>query len=88
MIPNIIINYYYLQKSAVQVKNVLYQNIKGTSASDIAINFDCSESFPCQGIVLQNIELVKEGGSSAKAQCSNIRWTNAGSVSPLCPKSN
>ncbi|KAI3472616.1 hypothetical protein Pfo_030311 [Paulownia fortunei] len=44
------------QGSAVQVKNVVYQNIKGTSASDVAINFDCNKSHPCQGIVLQNVD--------------------------------
>ncbi|KAK8554267.1 hypothetical protein V6N12_031233 [Hibiscus sabdariffa] len=39
--------------SAVQVKNVVYTNIKGTSASEVAIKFDCSKTHPCQGILLQ-----------------------------------
>lgn len=47
-----------LQKSAVEVSNILYKNIKGTSASDIAIDFECSKSVPCHDIVLQDINLV------------------------------
>ncbi|XP_024190948.1 polygalacturonase isoform X2 [Rosa chinensis] len=72
------------QKSAVQVQNVLYKNIKGTSASDVAIKFDCSKNFPCQGIVLQDIKLEHGGGKTAKALCNNINFTSIGVVSPLC----
>ncbi|KAL2464671.1 Polygalacturonase ADPG1 [Forsythia ovata] len=73
------------KSSTVQVKNVVYQNIKGTSASNIAIDLDCSKSHPCQGIVLQNVNLVREGGGKAKATCNNIvNLKNVGSVSPLC----
>ncbi|CAK9184875.1 unnamed protein product [Ilex paraguariensis] len=73
------------KSSAVQVKNVVYQNIKGTSASDVAMKFDCSKSFPCQGIVLQNINLVKEGGGASEAQCNSVSLTKMGTVSPHCP---
>ncbi|KAK3021840.1 hypothetical protein RJ639_046229, partial [Escallonia herrerae] len=73
------------QGSAVQVKNVVYQNIKGTSASDVAIKFDCSKSFPCQGIVLEEINLVRQGGKAAKAVCNNVRLNQMGGVSPHCP---
>lgn len=73
------------QSSAVQVKNVVYQNIKGTSASDVAIKFDCSKSFPCQGIVLQGISIARGAGKVAKAVCSNVKLTDDGAVSPLCP---
>ncbi|XAR69456.1 Polygalacturonase [Bertholletia excelsa] len=72
------------QKSAVQVKNVLYQNIKGTSASDVAVKFDCSKSFPCQGIVLQNVHLQRGGGATVKAQCDNVKFSEKGIVSPNC----
>ncbi|KAL2327031.1 hypothetical protein Fmac_020458 [Flemingia macrophylla] len=71
------------QKSAV--KNVLYQNIKGTSASDVAVQFNCSENFPCQEIVLQNINLQREGGGKAKASCNSVKLTYIGDVDPRCP---
>ncbi|XP_009379633.2 polygalacturonase [Pyrus x bretschneideri] len=74
------------QRSAVEVKNVVYKNIKGTSASDIAIKFDCSKSFPCLGIILQDINLQHEGRKTAKALCNNVNVTSIGVVCPLCPK--
>ncbi|RHN79111.1 putative polygalacturonase [Medicago truncatula] len=72
------------QKSAVQIRNVLYQNIKGTSASDVAMQFNCSQNFPCQGILLQNIGLELEGGGEAKASCNNVKLSYRGNVSPSC----
>ncbi|TKY62608.1 Polygalacturonase protein [Spatholobus suberectus] len=71
-------------KSAVQIKNVLYQNITGTSASDIAVKFDCSENYPCQEIVLQNIDLQCEGGDDAEALCNNVELSYLGHVRPRC----
>lgn len=72
------------QKSAVQIKNVLYKNIRGTSASDVAVKFDCSESFPCHGIVLQNIDLRGEGEKYVEASCNNIELVYLEDVSPRC----
>ncbi|KAK6232215.1 hypothetical protein SCA6_002288 [Theobroma cacao] len=72
------------QSSAVQVKNVLYKNIKGTSASEVAIKFDCSESHPCQGIVLQNVYLQEQGHETAKAICNNVKLSEE-DVFPQCP---
>ncbi|XP_021283060.1 polygalacturonase-like [Herrania umbratica] len=72
------------QSSAVQVKNVLYENIKGTSASEVAIKFDCSESHPCEGLVLQNVCLQEQGDETAKAVCNNVKLSEE-DVSPQCP---
>ncbi|KAL5154896.1 Polygalacturonase [Glycine soja] len=72
------------KKSAIQIKNVLYQNITGTSASDIAVRFDCSDKFPCQEIVLQNIDLQCEGGDDADAMCNNVELSYLGHVRPRC----
>ncbi|EXC20044.1 hypothetical protein L484_015722 [Morus notabilis] len=75
------------QISAVQVKDVLYQNIKGTSTSDVAIKFDCSKSFGCEGIVLRDVDLRrKQGDHVAEAFCNNVEFTDIGDVSPLCPR--
>ncbi|XP_057770331.1 polygalacturonase [Salvia miltiorrhiza] len=73
------------QKSAVKISNVLYQNIKGTSATNVAINFDCSKSHRCQEIVLQNVSLVGANGGKSKAVCTNIHLKSIGTVSPHCP---
>lgn len=72
------------QESAVQVKNVVYQNIKGTSASEISMKFNCSNTWPCQGIVLQNIDLPRHTDGKAEASCENVNTLNKGVVSPKC----
>ncbi|CAK9167666.1 unnamed protein product [Ilex paraguariensis] len=72
------------QPSAVQVNNVVYKNIRGTSASEVAVKLDCSKTFPCNGIVLQNVNLVREGETKAKASCQNVRLASTERVSPLC----
>ncbi|KAJ4706421.1 Polygalacturonase [Melia azedarach] len=75
------------QSSAVQVKNVLYKNIEGTSASEVAVKFDCSKSYPCEGIVLQDVNLRREvEDEAAKAECNNVDdLAQTGVVSPRCP---
>ncbi|KAL0561869.1 hypothetical protein IC582_002314 [Cucumis melo] len=77
------------QADAVAVSNVMYQNIRGTSASEVAVKFDCSKSVPCQGILLQDINLVHKGknddkSAQAEASCKNVKWKNRGRVSPQC----
>lgn len=74
-----------LQKNAVQVKNVLYKNIKGTSALEEGIIFNCSKSFPCEGIKVQNVELKHKGRSSV-ATCTNVNVQQIGRNTPQCPK--
>ncbi|RVW46922.1 Polygalacturonase [Vitis vinifera] len=59
------------QSRAVQVQNVLYQNIKGTSSSSEAIQLDCSDKFPCQGIVLQDID-IEIGGEKQPKLCATM----------------
>ncbi|XP_062173708.1 polygalacturonase-like [Alnus glutinosa] len=88
----IIINQYYCdrkgscldQASAVKVSNVVYKNITGISASEEAINFKCSKSVPCQGILLEDVNLVYQEDASVKASCESVRLTSQGKVSPRC----
>ncbi|CAL9064660.1 unnamed protein product [Musa banksii] len=70
------------QNSAVAVSRVLYRNIKGTSASELAMEFDCSRSHPCRHIVLQEIELVGEGGGPAASLCRYFKWEEIGKIIP------
>ncbi|XP_074565777.1 polygalacturonase-like [Curcuma longa] len=68
------------QASAVEVGQVLYKNITGTSASEVAIDLSCSKAAPCQGIVLQDIDLSHQG--STKSFCENAKWSKLGTVVP------
>ncbi|KMS95636.1 hypothetical protein BVRB_006470 [Beta vulgaris subsp. vulgaris] len=73
------------QASAVQIRNVLYQNITGTSVSKNAVVFDCSETHPCQGITMQNVEIESsEGDETAQARCDNVKLSKIEDVSPHC----
>ncbi|XP_047326348.1 polygalacturonase-like [Impatiens glandulifera] len=72
------------ETSAVQVKNILYKNIHGTSASVDAITLNCSKNYPCEQIMMQNVVIEKEDGSSAKASCINAKFSGSSVVSPNC----
>ncbi|KAG1347623.1 Polygalacturonase [Cocos nucifera] len=75
------------QTSAVEVSNVMYKNFKGTSASEVAINFDCSTTLPCHDIILQDIDLTGGDGNAATSSCNHVNWTKKGNVIPLpCAK--
>ncbi|XP_012856142.1 PREDICTED: probable polygalacturonase At1g80170 [Erythranthe guttata] len=47
-----------MQTSSVRIENVSYIGIRGTSATDEAIKFACSDSCPCKRLLLENIELT------------------------------
>uniref|UniRef100_A0A0D9VRA2 Pectate lyase superfamily protein domain-containing protein n=1 Tax=Leersia perrieri TaxID=77586 RepID=A0A0D9VRA2_9ORYZ len=71
------------QGSAVAINNIRYRNIRGTSSSKIAINFVCSNSVHCDGIVMQDVSLVGEG---TYVSCSymNARVVELGYNFPYC----
>ncbi|KAG2534413.1 polygalacturonase-like [Panicum virgatum] len=71
------------QGSAVEVSNVVFRNIRGTTITKDAIKLSCSKNAPCHGITLQNIDLKMEGGNgAAESTCQNARWKKAGTVLP------
>ncbi|RZC59655.1 hypothetical protein C5167_006951 [Papaver somniferum] len=72
------------QESAVHVSSVVYKNIQGTSDTAVAVKY-CSKSFPCSAVVLQDINLVREGGTQAKALCNDVYFDQLGKVFPKCP---
>ncbi|KAK2637046.1 hypothetical protein Ddye_031838 [Dipteronia dyeriana] len=72
------------QGSAVRISNVAYKNIRGTSASELAIKFDCSKHFACQGILVQDVTLTPQIEDSAQASCVNVKLQTVGSFSPRC----
>ncbi|KAJ4723880.1 putative Polygalacturonase [Melia azedarach] len=69
------------QSSGVKIRGVTYKNIKGTSATEIAVNLGCSPSKPCTGIKLQDINLTYFN-KTAKAYCKNAHGSSRGIVVP------
>ncbi|KAI3997407.1 hypothetical protein MKX01_017777 [Papaver californicum] len=70
------------QNSGVKISGVTYQNIRGTSASPVAIKFGCSPMTPCSGIKLQNVKLTNFDHKPAQSVCLNAGGTALGLVSP------
>lgn len=73
-----------MQKSAVAVSGILYKNIKGTSATEVALKLNCSRSVPCHDVVLQDISLEGEGGIPIHSLCRNVKWAGIGNIYPTC----
>ncbi|CAI0470478.1 unnamed protein product [Linum tenue] len=70
-----------MQASGVRVSDVTYQDIHGTSATQVAVNFDCSKRNPCKGIRLDNVRLTYNS-KPAVASCANADGTTIGLVQP------
>ncbi|KAF4352480.1 hypothetical protein F8388_025931 [Cannabis sativa] len=79
--------------SGVRVSDVTYQDIRGTSATEVAVKFDCSAANPCNRIRLQDVKLSynkkkkknnKDGiiNTSAQASCSNAKGSASGIIQP------
>lgn len=59
-----------------------YEDIHGTSATQVAMKFDCSPKFPCKRIRLEDIKLTYKN-QVAKASCSNAQGFDVGFVQPM-----
>ncbi|KAL2924403.1 Polygalacturonase [Bienertia sinuspersici] len=69
------------QESGVEIKDVTYKHIRGTSLSEVAVKFDCSATNPCKGIKLQNINLTYRN-REAQSYCQNAVGKVLGVVQP------
>ncbi|KAK9281993.1 hypothetical protein L1049_004904 [Liquidambar formosana] len=95
----IIIDQYYCdsplpclnQTLAVKVENISFIRVIGTSASEEAIRFACSDSFPCERLYLEDIHLVSHSGGVTRSFCWQAQGSSAGLVHPppcfLCSES-
>ncbi|CAH8361518.1 unnamed protein product [Eruca vesicaria subsp. sativa] len=69
--------------SHVQIKDVKYNNIWGTSTTRAALNIQCSKTFPCQDVKLSNINLVYKGRDGlVTALCENVGGSVLGKIVP------
>lgn len=69
--------------SGIKISNVSYTNIEGTSATPVAVRFDCSPSRPCTGITMRNIWLeYGERRRAAESFCRNAHGVTYGQVVP------
>ncbi|KAK4710521.1 hypothetical protein R3W88_005034 [Solanum pinnatisectum] len=64
-----------------QISDVTYQDIRGTSATKIAVKLDCSITNPCRGIILEDLNLSYQN-QQTKASCVNARGRVSGLQKP------
>ncbi|KAM4113569.1 hypothetical protein ACJW30_04G005500 [Castanea mollissima] len=69
------------QASGVKISGVTYQDIHGTSATEVAVKFDCSPGNPCSRIRLEDVKLTYKN-QVAQASCSHAAGTSTGFVQP------
>lgn len=86
----IIIDQYYCdsqlpclnQTLAVKVENISFMHIQGTSATEEAIRFACSDDSPCEGLYLEDIQLLSSTGGITSSFCWEAQGSSLGSLDP------
>lgn len=69
--------------SEIQIADVKYNDIWGTSNTKIAVTLKCSQNKPCENIELRDINLSYNGGGGrAIASCSNAKGVAYGTQNP------
>ncbi|KAG8650918.1 hypothetical protein MANES_07G079543v8 [Manihot esculenta] len=67
----------------VQISDVSFKNIQGSSRTPTAVQITCSSSVPCKDIVLSNVNLKYTGSKgSAKSVCTNVKPRIIGKLIP------
>ncbi|KAK4429814.1 Exopolygalacturonase [Sesamum alatum] len=73
-------------QSKVKIMNARFMNIRGSSASAVAVSLNCSSSAPCEGIELADIDLVPAGSTGPlTSACSNAKTVLKGTQNPPGP---
>ncbi|CAH9083344.1 unnamed protein product [Cuscuta epithymum] len=69
------------QDSGVKISDITYEKIKGTSASEVAVKFECSKVNPCEGIRLKDVKLGFKD-KHARASCAYVAGKAFGPIEP------
>ncbi|CAN8291053.1 unnamed protein product [Cochlearia groenlandica] len=71
-------------ESHVKIKDLKLKNIYGTCTTKVAVNLQCSKSFPCKNVQLININLKTHNGrredGPATAVCKNVDGSARGKM--------
>nr|GEX57076.1 exopolygalacturonase-like [Tanacetum cinerariifolium] len=74
---------YYGAQSNVQIRNVTFSEVHGTSSSRFAVKLQCSKNVPCEDIKLININLAYHGPDGPIASsCVNVEGKSYGVQRP------
>ncbi|XP_077212449.1 exopolygalacturonase-like [Tasmannia lanceolata] len=72
--------------SRVKISGISFTNIRGVSASPVAVNLLCSKAVPCQNVQLSDINLAYNGQKGeSRASCTNVKGASSGQqIPPSC----
>nr|XP_027122359.1 polygalacturonase-like [Coffea arabica] len=71
------------QESAVQIHDITFRQVIGTSKNKVAVKLDCSETVPCSNIILNDIYILSsEDQSTTTSDCKNAHGTIQGRMVP------
>lgn len=66
----------------MQVEKINYIDITGTSASEHAVTFSCSDAKPCRHLSLDNVNLTQVDGNKTSSYCYQAFGRSIGAVIP------
>lgn len=61
--------------NAVEVSDVTYRNIHGTSSKDNTVELNCDPNIGCNNIVVDQINITRVDGGEPQASCTNAHGT-------------
>ncbi|MED6145781.1 hypothetical protein PIB30_028389 [Stylosanthes scabra] len=67
--------------SGIRISDISYIDIHGTSATEVAVKFDCSLKHPCRRLRLEDVRLTYKN-QVPQASCRNAGGTSFGTVQP------
>ncbi|XP_051123542.1 probable polygalacturonase At1g80170 [Andrographis paniculata] len=71
------------QTSAVEISQIYYRNISGTSRSKIAMKFSCSDTVPCTRLFLNTVDLRRgEDCAEEETYCNSAFGFTSGHIHP------
>nr|XP_010914946.1 probable polygalacturonase At3g15720 [Elaeis guineensis] len=87
----IVIDQYYcdsddecpIKEKAVHISNVTFAYLTGTSKTKTAVTLNCSQTVPCTGVHLKNVNLTAVSSpNDTKVSCINVHGDTSGYVYP------
>ncbi|CAN0886587.1 Probable polygalacturonase At3g15720 [Linum grandiflorum] len=74
---------YYSSGNHVEISEVTYREVRGTSSDQMAVNFNCAGGSGCKNIVVENVEIrAAEQGKGLFAVCNNAHGRATSGCSP------
>lgn len=65
----------------MKISDITYQDIHGSSATEVAVKFDCSSKHSCKNIILDDVKLTYKN-QPAIASCAHADGSTHGLVVP------